>query len=100
MKRVVSWAIFVALAMLSAAAGADSKSSAGALTIDYPLDGSIFPPDFAAPTFLWRDEDPGVTNWTIEVQFAGGGTPLRVKAMRRADATRSYRSALRGSGAA
>jgi tetratricopeptide (TPR) repeat protein len=67
--------------MLSAAAGADSKSSAGALTIDYPLDGSIFPPDFAAPTFLWRDEDPGVTNWTIEVQFAGGGTPLWVKAI-------------------
>ena len=25
------------------------------ITIDYPAEKSIFPPDIAAPTFLWRD---------------------------------------------
>ena len=26
-----------------------------AITIDYPLDGSIFPPEITPPTFIWRD---------------------------------------------
>jgi len=38
------------------------------ITIDYPSDGAVFPPGFAPPTFLWRDPDPGVTHWVIEVQ--------------------------------
>ena len=25
------------------------------LTIDYPLDEAVFPPDMAAPTFVWSD---------------------------------------------
>jgi len=25
------------------------------VTVDYPLDGSIFPPEITAPTFIWRD---------------------------------------------
>ena len=25
------------------------------LTIDYPLNGSVFPPEITPPTFLWRD---------------------------------------------
>jgi hypothetical protein len=25
------------------------------IVIDYPQEGSIFPPDFASPTFLWRE---------------------------------------------
>jgi tetratricopeptide (TPR) repeat protein len=40
------------------------------LTIDYPSDASLFPPDIAAPTFLWRDESPA-TAWRISIQFTG-----------------------------
>ncbi|KKL81706.1 hypothetical protein LCGC14_1992110, partial [marine sediment metagenome] len=38
-----------------------TKPSAGELTIDYPLDGTLFPPDIVAPTFRWTDggEAPG-----------------------------------------
>ena len=42
------------------------------LIIDYPLEGSIFPPDFPAPTFLWRDDDPAAHEFRIEVRFANG----------------------------
>jgi tetratricopeptide (TPR) repeat protein len=49
------------------------------LTIDYPLPGSIFPPDIAAPTFLWRDATPGVTAWRIEIAFGDGGSPIAVE---------------------
>jgi hypothetical protein len=37
------------------------------ITIDYPAGGAVFPPDFAPPTFLWRDPDPAATRWVIEV---------------------------------
>lgn len=30
------------------------------LTIDYPLDESIFPPEFVPPTFLWHDDETAV----------------------------------------
>ena len=40
------------------------------ITVDYPRNGSIFPPEFPAPTIEWRDEANGATAWRIEVQFA------------------------------
>jgi tetratricopeptide (TPR) repeat protein len=43
-----------------------------AITVDYPAEGSIFPPDMVAPTFLWRDPEKGVTTWQIDVAFADG----------------------------
>jgi Flp pilus assembly protein TadD len=39
------------------------------IAIDYPAEGSVFPPDIAAPTFLWRDADSSATFWRID--FAG-----------------------------
>jgi len=44
--------------------------------IDYPLDGSIFPPDFAAPTFLWHDGGARADRWRAEWTFVGGAPPL------------------------
>jgi tetratricopeptide (TPR) repeat protein len=46
------------------------------VTIDYPLDGSVFPPEFPPPEFLWRDSAGGVSDWTIEVSFADGSAAL------------------------
>ncbi len=42
------------------------------ITVDYPLEGSVFPPDFAAPTVLWRDASPRARFWTIDVSFGEG----------------------------
>ncbi len=50
-----------------------------AITVDYPLEGSVFPPDITAPTFLWRDPDPNAAEWRIEVEFADGSAPIRVQ---------------------
>ena len=36
--------------------------------IDYPLDGSIFPPGITPPTFIWRDAS--ATSWHITITFA------------------------------
>lgn len=39
------------------------------ITMDYPLEGSLFPPEFPPPTFEWRDPSPRARAWTVDVSF-------------------------------
>lgn len=48
------------------------------IVVDYPAEDSVFPPDFAPPTFLWRDPSPASLLWRIEIRFAEGAPPLRL----------------------
>ena len=50
------------------------------IVIDYPEDGSIFPPDFAPPTFLWRDSQAAATSWELEISFPDGAPAMRLTA--------------------
>ncbi len=50
-----------------------------ALTIDYPGEGSIFPPEFPPPQFAWRDTDKSETSWIIDVRFADGAPAIRTE---------------------
>ncbi|MBS1871921.1 MAG: tetratricopeptide repeat protein [Acidobacteria bacterium] len=50
------------------------------IVVDYPLNGSIFPPEFPPPTFAWRDTTSGATTWAIDIAFAGGAAPMHFKA--------------------
>lgn len=40
-----------------------------AIVVDYPLSGSIFPPEIVAPTFLWHEPDKSSKSWLIRVSF-------------------------------
>jgi len=78
-------AILAAMSMLGARAAA-AKSSQDALaahlatiTVDYPLDGSIFPPEITPPTFLWRDAAKGATRWRIDIAFADGSAEMHLQ---------------------
>ena len=44
------------------------------ISIDYPEDGSIFPPGITPPTFLWRDASG--TSWSIDIAFADHSAPI------------------------
>src|SRR4030042_870671 len=58
------------------------------LTVDYPLEGAVFPPDMAAPTFVWRDPAsqadaaavaaPKADTWLIDIACEGTGDHLYV----------------------
>jgi tetratricopeptide (TPR) repeat protein len=63
------------LALVCAAVAAREQPR---ITIDYPQSGSIFPPDIAAPAFVWRDPADGEREWHIEIRFTDGGPPLRI----------------------
>ena len=39
------------------------------LVIDYPFDGSIFPPEIIAPTFIWHDNDLNSILWLIDISL-------------------------------
>ena len=66
-----------AFAIFALCAAATARGPLATVAIDYPADGSIFPPEITAPTFLWRDPSHDATLWQIEVSFAGGSTPIR-----------------------
>jgi tetratricopeptide (TPR) repeat protein len=44
----------------------------GALTIVYPFDGTLFPPEICVPTFRWKDPDLAVKRWMICIEFDDG----------------------------
>jgi Flp pilus assembly protein TadD len=50
-----------------------------AITVDYPEEGSIFPPEITPPTFLWRDASNSASMWTIDVAFTDGWAGIRAK---------------------
>jgi Flp pilus assembly protein TadD len=62
-------------------AGQSATASTTPIKIDYPLDGSVFPPEITPPTFLWHDQNGAAERWTIEIQFENAAAEsLRVEA--------------------
>ena len=49
------------------------------VAIDYPEEGSVFPPEITAPTFLWRDAAGNARAWLVEVTFTDGSPAIRVQ---------------------
>lgn len=49
------------------------------IVIDYPFQGSIFPPEFPSPTMLWRDPNKNSTIWEINIVFSDGTPSVRVQ---------------------
>ncbi len=69
----------VSLFSLIGRARSNSDSSSPAkILIDYPLDGSIFPPEITPPTFLWRDSG-SANRWIVEVSFTESAAKLRIE---------------------
>jgi hypothetical protein len=64
--------------LLADAAALPDPTSPSAITVDYPTEGSLFPPDIIAPTFQWRDADNSVTSWQIEIAFLGRGSQIKL----------------------
>src|SRR5581483_2014511 len=69
--------LFVPLIWAAAATALGSQPAA--ILIDYPAEGSLFPPDMVAPSFLWRDQDKRTTSWQIDVAFADGSAGIQVR---------------------
>lgn len=53
-------------------------SSKRALTIDIPVNGTIYPPDLIPPQFAWRDDNLEATVWRIEIVFGAHERPIKL----------------------
>jgi tetratricopeptide (TPR) repeat protein len=47
------------------------------LQITYPLEGTLFPPESVAPTFVWEDETASADRWDVVVRDDAGSEVLR-----------------------
>ncbi len=56
-----------------------AKDEPDRITIDYPINGSVFPPDMASPTLLWRDPNQAADSWRIDVSFENGSRALHLE---------------------
>ena len=74
-------AVKVAATAGSAVATLNPGQALSPISIDYPEDGSIFPPGITPPTFLWRDA--AGTPWSIDVSFPGKWLPRAFTCWRR-----------------
>ena len=52
--------------------------AAAPISIEYPADGSVFPPEITAPAFLWHDSASAA--WTIDVEFHDGAASIHARA--------------------
>ena len=66
--------------LLKAFAPQQTPGHQAAITVDYPANGSVFPPEITPPTFLWRDAAADAASWTIDIAFPDHGPGIHVKA--------------------
>jgi len=53
------------------------------ITVDYPLEGSVFPPEIVAPTFLWHDSEEVSGPWLSDIRFET--TPYHIRVLTAGD---------------
>jgi tetratricopeptide (TPR) repeat protein len=73
--------VFAAAALavgLYASSPKPASPTVNSIIVDYPSEGSLFPPDIIAPTFQWRDAEPTATVWRIEITFAEKGHEIQL----------------------
>ncbi len=69
-----------ALLLLRASAAALILQAPEEMRIEYPQDGSIFPPEITAPAFIWREPSGGAAAWRVEFEFQDGKRPIVAEA--------------------
>ena len=50
----------------------EEGKSYGGLTIRYPFDGAVFPPEIVPPAFQWEDTNGASDAWLVTIQFEDG----------------------------
>jgi Flp pilus assembly protein TadD len=87
--RVLFAGIAGAICVLLVCGAAPNSSSVAGLVpplgepakiiVDYPLKGSVFPPEMTPPNFLWHDPTESAKRWVVEVSLAGRSDRIRLE---------------------
>jgi hypothetical protein len=60
----------------NSAAAYDEHARYADLALEYPRDGTLFPPEMVPPTFRWNDGTPGARRWLVRITLADGRPDL------------------------
>src|ERR1035437_2736159 len=55
---------------------AETHTATAAITVDYPEDGAIFPPEITPPTFIWHEESDTAGAWASALSFRAGSKEI------------------------
>ena len=50
----------------------DAAGALDELTVDYPSNETLFPPEIVAPTFRWSDGNPEADAWVVRIEHRFG----------------------------
>jgi hypothetical protein len=53
-----------------------AETSPAVITIDYPRNVSVFPPEITPPTIIWHDSSASSDLWRIDITFGDGSSTL------------------------
>jgi tetratricopeptide (TPR) repeat protein/Tol biopolymer transport system component len=67
--------VLLAFSVIAAMAQAQTAT----IAVDYPGEGSIFPPEITPPTFLFRDSSGRASRWRIDIDFGGRAPAIQVE---------------------
>ena len=67
--------VLLAFSVIAAMAQAQTAT----IAIDYPGEGSIFPPEITPPTFLFRDSSGRASRWRVDIDFGGRAPAIQVE---------------------
>src|ERR1035438_1757103 len=73
------WKRILYLCLTFPVIAAMAPAQTAGITIDYPLEGSIFPPEITPPTFLFHDSSPQARSWRVDVDFGGRAPAIHVE---------------------
>ncbi len=57
----------------------DASKPPSGLTVHYPFDEAVFPPEIAAPTFRWKDSNEESDAWLVHVEFPDAQEAISVE---------------------
>ena len=52
------------------------EATYGELTVTYPYNEALFPPEMIPPVFRWEDDTANADAWLISFAFKGDGDPI------------------------
>ncbi len=73
-----SAALFLALVLFAGGPLLLIPRHAEPLSIVYPFDGSLFPPEIIAPEVWWDDAHSGANRWRVRIDFGDAGDPIEM----------------------
>ena len=74
-RKATIWvpAVLIAGALLVTVAWPVLDPRGGDLSIVYPFDGSVFPPEIISPTVWWEDASPHADRWRVTIRLDDAG---------------------------